>query len=191
MSENADSAHRQVLFGKHYKSGLPIRITVEDEIIADIQTVNTEGTGSWEWIGPGFTDLQINGFRNDDFNSRALEVGDVIRMTRRLWQEGVTTYYPTIITNQDDAIRHNVACIHQACLTDTSVRSCIGGIHLEGPFISIEDGARGAHPRQHVIAPDWDLFAKWQEAAGRSVSLPFLRNGKNQSPLSGDALLKG
>ncbi|OYX16533.1 MAG: N-acetylglucosamine-6-phosphate deacetylase, partial [Algoriphagus sp. 32-45-6] len=34
-------------------------------------------------------------------------------------------------------------------------------IHIEGPFISPEDGPRGAHFREFVQAPNWELFQKW------------------------------
>ena len=39
------------------------------------------------------------------------------------------------------------------------------GIHLEGPYISTEDGPRGAHPLEHVREPDWDEFQQWQDIA--------------------------
>jgi N-acetylglucosamine-6-phosphate deacetylase len=45
------------------------------------------------------------------------------------------------------------------------------GIHLEGPFISPEDGARGAHPRQHVRLPSCELFDRLRGLAGGHVSL--------------------
>src|SRR5262249_6725981 len=47
-------------------------------------------------------------------------------------------------------------------------------VHLEGPYISPEDGPRGAHPRQHVRPPDWDEFCRLQEAAGGRVRLVTL-----------------
>ncbi|HEV3262081.1 MAG TPA: N-acetylglucosamine-6-phosphate deacetylase, partial [Gemmataceae bacterium] len=45
------------------------------------------------------------------------------------------------------------------------------GIHLEGPYISAEDGPRGAHPRRHIRPPDWDEFRRLQDAAGGRIRL--------------------
>jgi N-acetylglucosamine-6-phosphate deacetylase len=80
-----------------------------------------------------------------DFNSTPLDEEIVWRVTRALWREGVTTYYPTIITNYDEAIEGAVRTIARARLRDGLVESSVAGIHLEGPFISPEDGPRGAH----------------------------------------------
>jgi N-acetylglucosamine-6-phosphate deacetylase len=48
------------------------------------------------------------------------------------------------------------------------------GCHLEGPYISAEDGPRGAHPKQHVRPADWDEFRRLQDASGGRVRLMTL-----------------
>jgi N-acetylglucosamine-6-phosphate deacetylase len=47
-------------------------------------------------------------------------------------------------------------------------------IHLEGPWLSPEDGPRGAHLREHIRPPDWDEFCRLQEAAGGKIRLVTL-----------------
>ena len=48
--------------------------------------------------------------------------------------------------------------------------AAIAGIHMEGPYISPEDGARGAHPQAHVRPASRDDFDRRQDAArGRIV----------------------
>jgi N-acetylglucosamine-6-phosphate deacetylase len=47
----------------------------------------------------------------------------------------------------------------------------IRGIHLEGPFISGEDGPRGAHVKKFCIPPDSELVKQWQDAAGGLIRL--------------------
>jgi len=51
------------------------------------------------------------------------------------------------------------------------VNDCIWGIHLEGPFISLVEGAKGAHDEKCIKAPDWELFSKFQEEAGGKIKL--------------------
>jgi N-acetylglucosamine-6-phosphate deacetylase len=47
----------------------------------------------------------------------------------------------------------------------------IAGLHIEGPYISPEDGYRGAHPRAHVRAASVDDFERHQEAARGRIRL--------------------
>jgi N-acetylglucosamine-6-phosphate deacetylase len=114
---------------------------------------------------PGLVDLQINGFAGLDFNT--LPVPDDLpgRVTRALWREGVTSYLATVITNAPDAIEACVRAIAKGCAADADAAAGIAGIHLEGPFISGEDGPRGAHDRRFVRPPDWKLLERWQKAA--------------------------
>src|SRR5262249_46804632 len=62
----------------------------------------------------------------------------------------------------------------QACEKDPQLARAIPGIHLEGPYISAEDGPRGAHARQHVRPPDWDEFCRLQDLAGGRIRLVTL-----------------
>lgn len=123
------------------------------------------------FIGPGLIDLQVNGFNGIDFNDAALSREDVLAATQYLLQKGVTTYFPAIITNSDESVLHIVRTIQTACESYPLVNSCIGGIHLEGPFISKSDGPRGAHHKKYVKHPDWDLINRFQEAAGGRIKL--------------------
>src|SRR4030095_13164297 len=84
---------------------------------------------------------------------------------------GITTFFPTVITNAEENVGKILATIRKTCLSNHIVNDCIGGIHLEGPFISPQPGARGAHDEQYIRAPDWKLFKKFQEAAGGKIKL--------------------
>jgi N-acetylglucosamine-6-phosphate deacetylase len=77
---------------------------------------------------------------------------------------GVTRCLPTLITSSFDHFAANARVL--AGISDPA----IAGLHMEGPYISADDGARGAHPREHVVAASVDDFARRQEAAqGRIV----------------------
>jgi N-acetylglucosamine-6-phosphate deacetylase len=123
------------------------------------------------FIGPGLIDLQINGINGIDYNTTALTQEDVIKTTHYLLSQGVTTFLPTVITNSDESILAIVRTINEACKSDSLVNECVWGIHLEGPFISPKEGAKGAHDEKYIKAPDWELFTKFQEAAGGRIRL--------------------
>ena len=113
---------------------------------------------------PGLCDLQVNGFAGVDFNARELSADRVRFALEQLRLTGVTRLLPTLITSSLDDFATCARTL--ADLEDPA----IAGIHMEGPYISAEDGARGAHPRAHVVAASRDDFERRQEAArGRIV----------------------
>lgn len=123
------------------------------------------------WLGPGLVDLQVNGVKGIDFNHPDLKVEDLVRAAEYLRRRGVLQFYPTVITNSVESTLRLLETIAIACGRYPHLRRAVAGIHLEGPFISPEDGARGAHPRDCVRAPDVDLFRRFQEAANGSIRL--------------------
>jgi N-acetylglucosamine-6-phosphate deacetylase len=139
----------------------------------EVVCINEIGTreNDLAFIGPGLTDLQINGINGIDFNTNTLAQEDIVNATHYLLSKGVTTFLPTIITNSDENIVTIVHNIHEACRSNSLVDECVWGIHLEGPFISPAEGAKGAHDEKYIKAPDWDLFNKFQEAAGGKIKL--------------------
>jgi N-acetylglucosamine-6-phosphate deacetylase len=170
MSEMQDAVE-----GLHFQNGTRTVLKIGDGRIAQVlSSSNSPTSGDLPWVGPGLVDLQVNGYGGMDFNSTPLVEEVVWRVTRALWREGVTTYYPTIITNGDEAIEGAVRTIARARSRDGLVEASVAGIHLEGPFISPEDGPRGAHNKVYVRAPDWRQFARWQDAAEGNIKLVTL-----------------
>jgi len=111
-------------------------------------------------ITAGFIDIQVNGFAGVDFNHPNFSGDDLVGVCRSLLTTGVTRFCPTLITADHKQIGRNIKEIRQACKKHPLVRSMVLGIHLEGPYINSEDGPRGAHPRAHVVRPDWDEFER-------------------------------
>lgn len=153
-----------------YKTESPIHITVKNGYIADIQKSDKQLDPN-EIIAPGLVDLQLNGYQGIDLNQEGLQSAEVIKMTQSLWKQGITTYYPTIITNDVDTICTLLSTIAESCRTNIKTNQSIGGIHLEGPFLSPQDGPRGAHPRQFIREPDWELFSRWQKCARGRIKM--------------------
>lgn len=169
-----------IVKGIHYRTGRKIEMEIRDGSIASINELPSDHaaqekndaapSGSpertdWPLIAPGLVDLQLNGYKGMDFNTLPIAEGMTGEVARAMAAQGVTTYYPTVITNSSEAIEQALRAIARDVAADQSTAAAVGGIHLEGPFISPQDGARGAHGLQFVQAPDWDLFCRWQDAA--------------------------
>jgi len=154
----------------HCLTGKPFELKIDRDSIVSMKQLRRASPGS-PYIGPGLTDIQVNGFGGVDFNSTPLTVADAWHAVKDLLAKGVTRFFPTVITNHPRKIISLLDQIHQACLSDPELERHIPGIHLEGPFISPVDGPRGAHNRRFVIAPDYSLFEKFQEAAGGRIKI--------------------
>lgn len=126
------------------------------------------------FLSPGWFDLQVNGFAGYDINAADVEPATVAGMVRRLWQEGVARCCPTIVTQSFEHIARCARAVALACAQDAQIAASVAGIHLEGPYLSPVEGARGAHPPEHIRPATWDEFARWQEAADGRIRLVSL-----------------
>ena len=117
---------------------------------------------------PGLFDLQVNGFGGIDFNGADLSEERVRSALAGMRATGVTRCLPTLITSSFERFAASARVISR--MPDPSV----AGIHMEGPYLSPEDGPRGAHPREHVRNPSVDDFRRRQEAANGRIVLVTL-----------------
>ncbi|HKB38499.1 MAG TPA: N-acetylglucosamine-6-phosphate deacetylase, partial [Gemmataceae bacterium] len=136
------------LRARHYATAEVIDITCADGIIRDVGPP-AAGRPDVEagWVAPALFDLQINGCDGRSFNSDHLGIDDVRHVVRVCRRHGISALFPTLVTNGFDALRHGFSTLRQACEEDAEVAAAVPGLHLEGPYISAEDGPRGAHPR--------------------------------------------
>ncbi|WP_340023699.1 amidohydrolase family protein [Paenibacillus sp. FSL K6-1096] len=170
--EGVSAGDSTFIRGRMYRTGEPVELVCEGGRILDIHPYPYAATlagsadnGALPFIAPGLTDLQINGYAGIDLNSVLLTTKDIARLSLLLLSQGVTAYYPTVITNGAEATAALLRSIADACREDRLAASCIAGIHLEGPFLSPEEGPRGAHERRFIRPPDWELLQYWQQEA--------------------------
>jgi N-acetylglucosamine-6-phosphate deacetylase len=125
------------------------------------------------FVSPGWIDLQVNGFAGVDYNSPASTHEQIAQSIRALLAGGVTRFFPTVITGSPDNM---TAALENLAGAKESIthRLAIEAFHLEGPYISPDDGPRGAHPARWVRPPDLDEFQRFQEAAGGHIRLVTL-----------------
>lgn len=160
------------LRARHYRTGQRLDILCEHGKIARIEPAGTQAADAEaDWIAPAFCDVQINGCDGISFNADTLTQNQIRHVVAVCRQHGIAQLCPTLITGGFDALMHGFRTLRQAWEDDAELQQAIVGIHLEGPYISAEDGPRGAHPKSHVRPPDWDEFRRWQDAAGGMIRM--------------------
>jgi len=112
-------------------------------------------------LAPGLVDLQVNGYDGHDLNSEDVRADTVVAITEALADVGVTTWVPTIVTAPEEFIHHALEQVSVAMTSDERVGRAVPMVHVEGPFISGQEGARGVHDRAHVRPIDADEVGRW------------------------------
>lgn len=158
------------LIGRSYLDGKPLGIKISEGKINSVQTTSKHIPEDI-FIGPGLFDIQVNGYSGMDYNEVQPNISELAQISHKLYEKGVTGHFPTIITTSPDQFSKLISQIMELRELDELAKWSIAGLHIEGPFISPEDGPRGAHPREHVIAPEWDLVQKWQEEANGLIRM--------------------
>lgn len=164
------SCKENKIIGIHYETNEPIQIEWKKNEIIKVKTIESDKK-NLPIIAPGFVDLQINGYKGIDFNYKPITEKDWATVICSLAEAGVTEFYPTFITNSFERLKTNFEASEKALKKLKKLGSFVGGYHLEGPYLSKEDGPRGAHSIQFVKAPDWEEFSRLQEAANGRIKL--------------------
>ena len=157
--------------GLLYLDHTPVRVEYRDGKITRIVRLDKlPEEQSKIYIAPGLIDNQVNGYMGVSFvdTGRELTTEGINLITNSFWEAGITTYMPTLTTNDHKIYLKNFALLAKAKNDPASLGS-IAGFHLEGPYISPEDGHRGAHPLRHVRKPDWDEFMELYKASGNNI----------------------
>jgi len=126
-------------------------------------------------LGP-FVDLQANGYAGLDFNADDVTLDEVLRVGKRLADDGVEKVLVTLITAPLETMIRRIEhwCdILDQCDADPSLNAAkvFTGFHIEGPFISPIDGYVGAHPVDAVLSATTDVAARLVETARGRVRL--------------------
>jgi N-acetylglucosamine-6-phosphate deacetylase len=165
------------IVGKHYRTGELLHLEVDHSDIVNVGAAAPDEKGDVSgpnvWLAPAFVDIQVNGFAGHDINADDVTADDVAAVVRKLWATGVSMICPTVITGSPERMVRSLRAIVTAC-HDKTIAASIPAIHVEGPYISPEDGPRGAHPRQHVRSPDWDEYLRMQDAAHGRIGMVTL-----------------
>jgi N-acetylglucosamine-6-phosphate deacetylase len=126
------------------------------------------------FVVPGFLDLQCNGAVGVDITTAPERLWKVAAALPR-W--GVTAWLPTVVTAPASVRARALAALRSGPTAGPDAdlypsHAVPLGLHFEGPFLAPE--RRGAHPAEHLRAPDRALVADegWSGRAGvRLVTL--------------------
>jgi N-acetylglucosamine-6-phosphate deacetylase len=121
------------------------------------------------YVFPGFFDPQVNGFAGVDFNGNDLTLEGLHQAAVRLAASGVTSFLPTLTTAPFEKTFARLKMLSKAFEKDPIFQKMAVGIHLEGPYISPEEGFRGAHPHEFIRPPRWEELEKFQEAGNGHI----------------------
>ena len=157
--------------GISYLNRKAIRVEISDgkiKNVVEIDNISKENKNLY--IAPGLFDNQVNGYKGISFVDIGGELTSdgIAIITKSLWEKGVTSYLPTLTTNDRQIFKKNFALLAKV-KQDPELHGSIPGYHLEGPFISPVDGYRGAHPLMFVRKPDWNEFMELYEASGNNI----------------------
>ncbi|MER2041870.1 N-acetylglucosamine-6-phosphate deacetylase [Desemzia incerta] len=114
-------------------------------------------------VVPGFIDVHSHGgYGIDNMDADPESINEMIS---KMYQEGITSYFPTTMTQSFENIEKALKGIAEAAEKNPVIQ----GIHVEGPFISAV--FKGAQPEEHIKIPDAETMKKWDEISGGRVRL--------------------
>ena len=155
--------------GRDPATGRTLSVTTEGGVIAEVRPAK----GATDlWLAPGLVDLQVNGFAGHDVNDAEVSAETLVELVRALRRVGVTTVLPTVVTASERHITRAVAVIGQARDADPGVAHAIPYVHVEGPFLSDQEGPRGVHDARHIRPASIEELRRWGDLVGMVTVSP-------------------
>ena len=152
----------------HYETNKPVKLEIKNGLISDISETLGSSLNHELYVAPGLIDNQINGYNGVDFSGEDLTSDKMKVAVSFIRMDGVTTFQPTIITNNHDNLLRTFRNLAKA-IKDMDIRESISGFHLEGPYISPVEGFYGCHPAECIRKPSWKEFCEYQQAAEGNI----------------------
>ena len=137
-----------------------------DEDIVEDTVIDAQGN----YLIPGLVDIHFHGCAGHDFSDGTPEALQAIGAYEL--KNGITSICPASMTLAEETLANvceNAYVYYTKPETDKPEGSRLCGIHLEGPFISMEK--KGAQNPAYVKSPDIAMFNRLQDAAHGLVKL--------------------
>lgn len=114
------------------------------EIPRDCRVIDVKGS----WIAPGFIDLHLHGAWGGDVMSASPD--DLKKIQEGLVKGGVTAFLPSTLSAPLPQIVRAAEAVEEAMKKEVKGAKILG-VHLEGPYFSLEQ--KGAQNPDHIILP--------------------------------------
>jgi N-acetylglucosamine-6-phosphate deacetylase len=115
-----------------------------------------------------YFDMQVNGFGGVDFQQDDLTPAMLDHAVAGLLAHGTGRILLTLVTDTIDRLCRRLEGIERLCRDNSRARGVIVGYHLEGPWLSPEEGYHGAHDPGRMSDPDpVDFERLWSASGGR------------------------
>ena len=118
----------------------------------------------------GLFDLQVNGYAGIDFNAETITSAKMDHALGAMARAGVSHCLPTLISADSDRLMCRLRALDEA-IEGARCRAMVLGYHLEGPFLSAQEGYAGCHPPDAMCDPDSSLVERLEQGLSRPVLL--------------------
>lgn len=145
-----------IRFGKTIQTVAPM---TQYEERPDDEIIDAQG----KVVIPGFIDIHSHGGYGIDTMDADAEALD--QMTKKMLAEGITSYFPTTMTQSDENIEKALAAAGELAENHPMIQ----GIHLEGPFVSPK--FKGAQPEQYMGPGDAEKLERWYRISNEKIRL--------------------
>jgi len=158
-------------YGVVIDKGKIIDIELEQNICTNLISKYIDGKG--QFLSPGFIDIHNHGNSGYDFMDGTEEAIDKIGLFHL--RNGVTSYLGSVLTSSYDNIFNAVQNITE--YKNKSNLAQIIGIHLEGPFFSVQK--KGAQLEKYIREPELDFIKKIVNLSGNKLKMVSVAPEKN------------
>lgn len=146
---------------------------IESEQAINVKSIEKVIDGKGQYLSPGFIDIHNHGNSGYDFMDATEEA--IYEIGQYHLKNGVTSYLGTIITQSYENMLR--AAKNIADYKNKNNSASIVGIHLEGPFFSVDK--KGAQPEEYIIEPYLDFVKDVIDISGNKLKMVSLAPEKD------------